>query len=370
MVMGKKILSGIAILIVLVCPGAQADETAQDSGGEKTISWSVFPIIMYDTDIGLGYGGKGKIVNLLKLRESFDLFLFNSTKGERSYELIFSIPDVELRQGTVYGLSFDLKAAYNKFLNQYYYGIGPDSSKDDLTHFTDEKKELLLTLGRGFSPNFVAQIQYAFKNVHYFNVEEHKPLTDELLSVGEQYSPYAAALLRYDTSDSQIHPTLGVRLILKGEFAGSWMGNGSASYFRYGLDLRGYTLFLSGRNVLALRGLVQKISGEVIPLFELPDLGGMGEFSALRGYQFNRFRDKGKILFNAEYRFHIWKRLGGNVFVDAGSVWPEWNKIRMDKFAATAGWGLRYYMREFLVRFDMGISPEGIGIYFNFNHVF
>ncbi len=368
--MGKKSLILVAALLCCMGQGAWAEDQDPGPGENKKLSWSVFPILMYDTDIGLGYGGKGKIVNLLKLRESFDLFLFNSTKGERTYEFIFSIPDVELRQGTIYGLSFDLKAGYTKYMNQYYYGTGPDSSKDDLTHFTDEKKELLLTLGRGFTPSLVAQVQYAFKNVHYFDVEDDKAFTEELRQVGEQYSPYAALLLRYDTSDSQIHPRRGVRLILKGEFAGSWLGNSHASYFRYGLDLRGYTHFLSDRNVFAVRGLVQKISGDDIPLFELPDLGGHSQFSALRGYQVNRFRDKGKILFNAEYRFHIWKRLGGNLFVDAGSVWPEWSRIRLDAFAATAGCGLRYYMKEFLVRFDMGFSPEGLGIYFNFNHVF
>jgi outer membrane protein assembly factor BamA len=368
--MGKNILICVSLLLFCLSQGAQAGEQGQGSGEEKRISWSVFPFIMYDTDIGFGYGGKGKVVNLLKLRESFDLFLFNSTKGERTYEFIFSIPDVEIRQGTVYGLSFDLKAGYTKYLNQYYYGTGPDSSKDDLTHFTDEKKELLLTLGRGLTPHFIAQVQYAFKSIHYFDVEDDKPFTEELRRVGEQYSPYAAVLLRYDTSDSQIHPQRGVRLILKGDFAGSWLGNGNASFFRYSLDLRGYTHFLSGRNVMAVRGLVQKISGDEIPLFELPDLGGHSEFSALRGYQFNRFRDKGKILINAEYRFHLWKKLGGNLFVDAGSVWPEWSRIRLDTFVATAGWGLRYYLKEFVVRFDMGFSPEGVGIYFNFNHVF
>ncbi len=370
MVMGRKIIVCVSAVMFCLLLRGYAGEEDQGSGEDKKISWSVFPILMYDTDMGFGYGGKGKIVNLLKLRESFDLFLFNSTKGERTYEVIFAIPDYEIRQGTVYGLSFDLKAAYIKYLNQYYYGVGPDSSQDDLTHFTDEKKELLLTLGRGFTPHLVAQVQYAFKNVHYFDVEDDKPLTDELRAVGEQYSPHAAVLLSYDTSDSQIHPQRGVRMILKGDFAGGWLGNGNASFFRYGLDVRGYTHFLSERNVLAIRGLAQKISGDNIPLFELPDLGGHSQFSALRGYQVNRFRDKGKILINAEYRFHIWRKLGGNLFVDAGSVWPEWSRIRLDNFVAAAGWGLRYYLKEFVVRFDMGFSPEGIGIYFNFNHVF
>ncbi|MFC2156439.1 hypothetical protein ACFLT9_01250 [Acidobacteriota bacterium] len=38
--------------------------------------------------------------------------------------------------------------------------------------------------------------------------------------------------------------------------------------------------------------------------------------------------------------------------------------------AVDGGWGLRYYLDDFVVRFDMGFSREGMGLYFNFRHVF
>ncbi len=155
---------------------------------QKTLSWDAFPILMYDTDIGVGYGGRGRVVNLLKFRESFDLMLFNSSKGERTYVFKFSIPDFEIRQGTSYSLSFDLTAEYSKYLKQYYYGLGPDSRKEDLTHYTDEKKELQLTLGRGISPRFVMELQYVIRNVRYFNVEQDKPFTESLQAIGEVFS--------------------------------------------------------------------------------------------------------------------------------------------------------------------------------------
>jgi hypothetical protein len=34
------------------------------------------------------------------------------------------------------------------------------------------------------------------------------------------------------------------------------------------------------------------------------------------------------------------------------------------------GWGLRYFLQTFIVRFDMGSSKEGTRIFFNFGHVF
>jgi hypothetical protein len=50
---------------------------------EAKRSFSGFPILMYDSDIGVGYGGKGKFVNYFGRKESLDLILFNSSKGER-----------------------------------------------------------------------------------------------------------------------------------------------------------------------------------------------------------------------------------------------------------------------------------------------
>jgi hypothetical protein len=62
--------------------------------------------------------------------------------------------------------------------------------------------------------------------------------------------------------------------------------------------------------------------------------------------------------------------MGGNVFLDAGRVWPSLSGASLDKIAVDVGWGLRYYLRNFVARFDMGLSREGEGIYFNFGHIF
>lgn len=93
-------------------------------------------------------------------------------------------------------------------------------------------------------------------------------------------------------------------------------------------------------------------------------------YLAMRGYLLNRFMDKGKFLVNAEYRFPVWKKLGGNVFLDWGCLWPSWSEIDLEKNFMDIGWGLRYYLQNFVVRFDMGFSSEATGIYFNFGHIF
>ena len=349
---------------------ASASQESEDVDTKKSLS--AFPILMYDTDIGLGYGGKAKFVNYLSRKESFDFTVFNSSKGERWYVFTFSIPDIEIRQGKRYALSFDLKAEYDKYLKYNFYGTGPDSKKDDETGFTYEKKELQLRFGRGFTPYFVMAAHYIIRNIKYFKVEEDRSFSETLEKIGGKFSPFASLVARYDTSDSQIHPKRGFRLIFQNDVASSFFGNKNAHFYRFTLDFRKYILLFGNKDVLAFRTLVQKISGknEKIPLFEYSVLGGGSEMAAMRGYRLDRFQGKGKFLVNIEYRFSLWKKLGGNVFVDGGLVWPSWSEIKLDKTVVDIGWGLRYYLQNFVVRFDMGFSNEGLGIYFNFGHVF
>ena len=363
---GRVLLFNATVSIFAIFIGQISGWTEQN----PKRSFSVFPILMYNTDIGVGYGAKGKFVNFLGQDESFDLLLFNSTKGERTYVFVFSLPDFEIRQGTTYSLSFDIKAEYSKLLKANFCGLGPDSEKKNLTRYTDEKKELILTLGKGLNPHFVIEAMYALKSIRYFNIEEDKFYTKTLDGVGEDFSPYITVLLRYDTSDSWIHPKKGVRFLLRNDFAANFLGNSRTDYFRYTLDLRKYLLLIGQKDVLAFRFILQQIMGENVPLYEMSVLGGSSEMKAMRGYMLNRFQDKGKFLINAEYRFPIWERLGGNVFIDWGQVWPSWEKIRFNRAAKNIGWGLRYYLKNFVVRFDMGFSSEGIGISFNFGHIF
>lgn len=342
------------------------DKETKDT--EKSLS--AFPYLMYDTDIGVGYGGKAKFVNYLSRKESLDFILFNSSKGERWYVFSFAFPDIEIRQGKKFPLSFDIKAEYDKYKKYSYYGIGADSREENQSDFTLEKKELQLKFGRGFTSRFVIDVSYTFRNIKYNEIKKKRPFTETLQKVGEQFSPFVSFVVRYDTSDSQIHPKKGFRFLFQNDIAAKFLGNKNARFQRLTLDFRKYTLLFGQKDVLAFRVLIQKIGGKEIPLFEYSVLGGGSELTAMRGYKLNRYIDKGKFLLNAEYRFPIWKKLGGNVFFDGGCLWPSLSNINLNKTVVDIGWGLRYYLQNFVVRFDMGFSEEGMGIYFNFGHIF
>ncbi len=340
---------------------------AEESGP----SFSAFPILMYDGDIGFGYGGKAKVVGLFRRGESLDLVLFNSTKGESWGLFTFAIPDFEIRQGKVYGLSFDLSAEYDRYRSYGFYGTGEHSSESDLSPAATEKSNLQATFGRGFAPWFVVEVSAAVRRMRTYDVEPGTRFAERLRAEGDRTYPIFSTAVRFDTSNSQIHPTRGVRALLQGDFAAGKAGPDGARFFRFTGDLRSYVRVFGERDVFAARLLAQGVSGREIPLWELSTLGGGSTQSALRGFALNRFMDRVKLLACVEYRFPIWERIGGNLFIEAGGTGRGWREIfPPGVIHADAGWGLRYYLRNFVVRFDMGFSREGTGIYFNFGHLF
>jgi hypothetical protein len=113
---------------------AITDTTQLSSKDEFKIE--ALSIVMYDTDVGLGYGAKAFLLNQLTMKESFDLILFNSTKGERWYRFVFSIPDFELRQQKIYPLSLDLTIDYDKMIKNSFFGVGSKSLFENREYYT------------------------------------------------------------------------------------------------------------------------------------------------------------------------------------------------------------------------------------------
>ena len=329
------------------------------------------PIISYDTDVGLGYGAKAFFLNHLGLNESFDIILFNSTKGERWYRMVFSIPDFELRQGKVYPYSLDLMIDYDKWIKNSYFGIGNNSKFEDREYYTREPLELSITASRGFTQTFVGQLGMRFKSTRNFNFTNSTNQTS-LINLPEEINPDKADFLslflnlRYDTRNSFINPSRGVVLQAEGEFSPKFSFS-STSFSRYGLTLQSYTKLFYPTTILALRFNYQNISGERIPIQNLLSLGGN---QTLRGYPQDRFLDKVAAVANAELRFPIFWRFGGVAGIDLGRVWSDNSKLSFSNWHISPNFGLRFYMETFIVRLDVGLSNETTGFYFNFGHIF
>lgn len=171
--------------------------------------------------------------------------------------------------------------------------------------------------------------------------------------------------LRLDTRDSQVHPTSGERLYFRAGLSHPGWGS-DWKYFLYRLESSIYRRLFHSRHIVAARLWLQHINGTA----PYQELSKIGDGWTARGYKADRFLDKSMILGSLEYRFPIYRALGGVLFMDAGRVAPQLEKLTPNSIHSDYGWGLRYYLSTFVVRFDMGFSAEGLRVYFNFGHVF
>ena len=342
----------------------KTDTTGQQMPSRKTSS-SVFPILMYDSDIGFGFGGKGVIKDQLKQGESFDLTIFGSTKGEQWYVFAFSIPDFEIRQGTAYPKALDLKLEFDKFLKSNFFGFGNNSPDNDW-QFPREMTKLELTLGRAFTERIIGEIGLLFNHTSVYSYEGvNSILTSEVPGASEHLTTYFVAKLRRDTRDSQIHPHRGWKIGFNFDIASKSLG-GDFSFQRYRLEVNKYQKLFTSAHVLAMRLWIQHVDGTA-PYYEQSIIGGSW---TTRGFKADRFIDRALTISSVEYRFPIYRKIGGVLFVDAGRVYPSIKKINLHGWKTDWGGGLRYYLANFVVRFDVGVSREGTRVFLNFGQVF
>ncbi len=359
----KKIYLAILLIGSAITVYAQSETTAPTI--TEGIDWEVFPIVTYDTDAGFGYGIKGYIRNPLSGNESFDLTLYNSTEGERWYRLQFSYPDYEARQGTDYGYALDLTADYDKWISYYFYGIGGSSSYDNRELYTREPLELNIILNRTLTAEVILQAGIRYKTIKYTD------FPDSSLPPGYSYTDKTdrfSFIIQgiFDTRNSIINPVSGNAITAGFEFSPGYTFANS-SFIEARLTFQTYNKIIFPELVFAGRLDIQQLIGDKIPVQFLLPIGGN---LTLRGFSQDRFLDKGSALINAELRFPIWWRFGGIAGIDAGRVFPSPAEFSFDRWKISPAAGLRFYMNNFVVRADIGISSETVGFYFNFGHLF
>jgi endonuclease/exonuclease/phosphatase family metal-dependent hydrolase len=326
------------------------------------------PIISYDTDVGFGYGAKAFFLNQLRRNESFDVVAFNSTKGERWYRFVFSLPDYELRQGKVYPWAVDVVVDYDKWIRNSYFGVGNDTRYEDREFYTREPFESSVSLSRGFSSYSVGQagLKYKFvRNSHFENSSRLKILQPSVNSSDAKYISLFASY-RFDTRDSYINPSNGYVAQSEIEYAPTTAFT-NVTLTRISGWFQSYSVLFYPKTVIAFRMGITTLLGNDLPVQNLMSIGGN---QTLRGSPQDRYLDKSSALMNLEIRYPIIWRFGGVIGLDAGKVWSGLGKIDLYNWAWNSVMGLRFYMDTFVVRLDVGFGNETTGFYLNFGQLF
>ncbi|HTX20128.1 MAG TPA: endonuclease/exonuclease/phosphatase family protein [Bacteroidota bacterium] len=346
--------------------GAPMESETLPMGSESTLE--PFPIVSFDTDVGLGYGAKCFVLNKLGGEESFDCTFFNSTKGERWYRFVFSIPDFELRQGKRYPIAFDLAIDYDKWIKNSFFGIGNRSGYDRREYYSREPLDISATVSKAYSPVEVVQAGVRYNTVRNFNFTDSSALAMLLPAANAGTTSFESffANFRYDTRNSFINPSSGV--VAQGQVEQTVHTSFSSSRFSIlSFTLQYYTVLFYPTTVLAVRLMGQDVIGNNLPVQVLSSVGGN---LTLRGYPQDRFLDNLGGVANAELRFPVIWRFGGVLGYDAGKVWRSASKVDLGRWAVNPVAGVRFYMETFVVRCDVGFGHEATGLYFNFGQLF
>ncbi len=348
-----------SLLFAALHSGAMHCQTPTDS-----VKFEYFPFALYDTDVGFGVGVKLVLRNALESKESFDLLLFASTKGERLFRINFSSPDEELRQGSVYDLAVDLQFEYDKMIQTSFFGTGSGSSHADKEQYVHEPVMVKAALSRGITQTVVTQLQLKLKRMWSYDFESDSRLRDRSDNATTSDLSSLALLLRHDTRNSTLHTTSGH--VLQGEIeqAIAITAHGSA-WTRLGATAQWYGEY--GGIVLAARTILQQTIGGEIPVQHMLSVGGN---RTVRGLTENRYLDLSSGVCNVEFRIPVYWRFSAMLGVDAGAVGERLADLPSSRWAVTPVLGGRLAFDTFIARADLGWSPEGIGVYFNFGQAF
>ncbi len=271
-------------------------------------------------------------------------------------------------QGTHVSVYADLRS--RDYPRQAYYGIGPDSRKEDNADFLVQGASYEAVVQFQPTPRFgiagragVLDLRLgAGHNDDLPNVEEvFTPETAPGLSQPPQYLTLGAGAA-YDARAPRTDPHSGYFVA-----ASLWRfdarDTSAFDFTRVILDGRSYFTPFHERGVLAVRALLsvdRTDAGAQVPFYLQQALGG-GE--TLRGYPNYRFRDLAVACASAEYRWQIIEYVDVGPFVDVGTVGPSVSRLSGNHLIATGGVraGLRYGSRA-LFHFDWGFGREGTSL--------
>jgi len=369
-----KILLGLnTLFFILFLLFSKITTAQQDSVYDSDVE--LFPIVNYDSDAGFGYGAKAFLFNQLELNESFDLILYNSTKGERWYRFVFSVMDMQRRQGKPYSLALDVIFDYDKWINYRYYGVEYFNERDSLMEYetyTREPIEISAIFSKGFSKTIVASTGLKYRTISSYNFDPNGELQKFNGSFNNTYIKTFSLLanVRWDSRNNFIHPNRGIVLQIDAEYAPNFSFT-NEDYFKLGLTFQNYFILFEPQIIFASRLIGQIIFPDNVPIqLQLP----IGGNNSLRGLPQDRYLSASTLIINNEIRFPIWWRFGGIVGLDIGCTgsitdYEFWSQ-QLSGWIINPVLGLRFYMDNFIVRFDVGFGSETTGIYFNFGHIF
>lgn len=337
-----------------------ADQLLDWVSGE---SWTFIPAVTYSPETRLGLG-----VRAIKI--------FRPEEGSINRPSTLPITFLyTLNKQMVFSSSLDLWINENADhlsarieLSDYpfeFYGIGNDLPGKQGESYASKKAHVLFTYQKRLGQHFYIGPHYEFKLEDIYQKSKGGSLDVGQIpgSDGQRISGPGLAF-SYDTRTNIFQPDQGsyhqARLTSYQPFFGSQF-----SFTKYVLDFRKYIPAYK-KQVLAVQAWYSFVSGSA-PFQEVSPIGGS---DVMRGYFEGRYRDRNAMVYQAEYRVPVYRKLGVVFFGSAGQVAGQLSSFSVKSFKYGGGLGFRYQLTDegLNLRLDLAYGDQA-SFYFGLNEV-
>lgn len=275
-------------------------------------------------------------------------------------------------------LHLETWASRRDYPQENYFGIGPDSSRDDRSDYAIRTNHFGGRAGvRPVRPVLVgAGLEYLEprvgqgKNKRFPDIsQEFDPSTVPGLEPSADFLR-SSAFVEVDYREPRYPRKGGSYRVDFSHYDDRTAG--LYTFNRIDADLRQFVGVLAGRRVLALRLFASTSDvddDQVMPFYFMPTLGGN---DTLRGFREYRFRGPHAILLQGEYRWEIWSGFDAALFYDAGKVANRRADLDFSHLESDYGVGFRFNTNNgIILRVDAAFgSRDGKHLYIVWGGVF
>lgn len=249
-----------------------------------------------------------------------------------------------------------------------YYGVGGDTPKSAEEFYSARGPLGFVTVQRQIVPH-----GYVVGGMKWWSQENaNRAPTGALASGGVAGAAGGRVLLAqlgvaWDTRDNVLAARTGDYTQLTWSQSDRAIGS-EFMFRRLALDARHYVP-LGGSRSFALQLLGEHTLGEA----PFDQLALVGSSSMLRGYTKGRYRDRTLLGAQVEFRAPVYGRFSSVLFAGGGAVAPSPRLLTTAAVLPSYGGGLRYAMGQSggsLIRLDVGLGRDAMGIYVGFQQAF
>lgn len=337
----------------------------KDTAELKNYSLAAFPFVFFLPETSFGFGGLG----------SYTFRFKDEPKESVSSQVQVGIA-YTLRNQFLFFLPFQLRWKNDNYRTEgelgYYryiydfFGLGNDADGDEI--YSANFSRVRINAVKKVSNNIYGGVRYWFDDYKIVERDPNGLLENEQIT-GSQggYMSGAGLIFIYDSRDQPFASEKG----LYTEYVMFRSGERFGSDFEFSkiyLDVR-YFYKNKWDHVLAFNSYTELTGGDA-PFNQLSLLGGP---KRLRGYIEGRFRENHMQVIQAEYRAHLFWRLGIVAFGGVGAVENRIVDFDADDIRYTVGAGLRFRLtkeEKVNLRIDAGVGKDTFGFYVTIGEAF